>query len=385
MLSIFSLVAAALLPCCQAPRPNAQDLDSADFLWLQIAGRLSAIRNYEVAGTVHQKSRDLVRNGPFKRRTQSFKLTADAEGRSRAELITEGPSIRDPRKRQSLVQLVSWDGKRFRKVERLPDGKSNVPGGPGQVCEIDKLNKVPWLVRPEEILYLGDLSIPAMWREFLPSRVEVGGHEKVGGHDAIRFGGETPPNASGFSNRWVYWLAPQLGYLPILHERFLKSESHPEWKLDLRIEYADFVEAGGIWLPTKLTDTQYTSYDDGSNELAQEVVVTLEDWKLNQQLPANTFHIQFPDKTIVTDRVRGVSYLKGRIRDDPEIKDAVNKAASLTLPTEDLQARLDRALRSTPLVGEPWPFWAGAVTAVTGALGIAALIWRTLRARRIGR
>jgi len=341
---------------------------------MKLAERQAQIRNYQVSGSFHVRGR-LIRSGPFAEKVHSFKLTADSEGRNHAEIMTTARSVKNSAKSVVQSRLMTWDGKQCRELISPTDWKN-------QICDIRNMNMIPWPVKPEELLYFGEWSVSEMVN-YIPSKVDVRGHEKIRGHDTIHLVAETLPNSSGQSWRREYWLVPTLQYLPILSEQFRKPDSQAEGKLISRREYTDVAQVESVWLPLEVTETEYSFYDDGHYELAREVLARLENWRINLDLPPSAFAIPIPAKSLVNDRIRRIRYVQGAIG-NREIKEAVDQASKMALPSADLESRLDRALRSWPFGGDPWPFWLfGAGLIIAGALGIGVVSHRFLRMRRM--
>jgi hypothetical protein len=378
-------------------RPAAADGPVPDLEAIRrgLAARDAAFQNLRFRVTYHAKIRKGPRGGPLLDKVQVADIVLDtSQGpgpenvRARAELLT----TLDPDTLDLVPEGTTWGHQVSVVTPGSPEGGRTLGTGynsvtkePASVGYINEHSGVLWLAYPTEMLSLNYWS-PG---HHLTSPVKawaVDGTEVRAGHEALRLRwtseGRTPADGS---HRGTYWIAPALGYAVLGSVVEWRRNAQSPFLEVMRIECDDFTEVDGLWLPGSARMVEHTVFnEDGAQELKREILADFENWALNRDLPAETFQLEFPKGTTVTDYTRGgVTYVVGRI-DDAMIGRQVKKAQQLVAtappPPATQVERFERAVQEDPFAGRARWLWMGLGAAL--ALVVAALAAWLIAAHR---
>lgn len=356
--------------------------DDSDDLARVIDGlnaRTAAVQVLGVRATFHQKNRPF-RGGPFRSRMQVIDIIQDDRGNVRSDLLESQSGAGVPAEIASttIKRLVTYDAKGSRAIgPAIPKVGDKEP--PPMVGIIDKVQLLFWIDDPAELTCLFNYS---PLRTFLKeNKVKLAGVDRINGMAVVRIDWEAdrPLNAL----RGTFWLAPELGYAPVVQEVSRRPKASDSWRLKRRIEARDFVQVEGVWLPGKIAEVEHSYWDDGTYELRGEVAAEFEDWRINRPTPDGTFHVDFPPGTQVSDRKLGIFYTTGKIG-DPSIKDLVKQARQLgtdasSAEKKPISERFNEASRSDPLSRISWSSWITAICTgvlTTIVVGVTARRWK---------
>ncbi len=159
------------------------------------------------------------------------------------------------------------------------------------------------------------------------ARANVAGVETIDGREAVRIAWVSQKADA----RGICWLAPSLDFAVVRSDAFIdgpRDSSKPNTRWVWRKVSGDFTKVGDLWLPGKVT-TRLTEVEfDGKTTVVREQVVTLEDYRVNAELPKKAFQVDFPIQAI-----------------DEKTGDFTTTPPE---PSPGLIARLNRAVRESP-------------------------------------
>ena len=126
----------------------------------------------------------------------------------------------------------------------------------------------------------------------------MAGVETVDGREVVRvawFAYRNDGNGGG-GLRGLLWVAPSLGFAVVRSEASQdpSQAGMTHGRRAWRKTSSDFVEVGGLWLPRKVEARFAEANPDGTPSHApRELVATIEDYRVNPELPPDTFHPKF--------------------------------------------------------------------------------------------
>jgi multidrug resistance efflux pump len=143
--------------------------------------------------------------------------------------------------------------------------------------------------RPANVLDLAGAAVFLLGQG--PAQLDVAGVDIVEGREVVRVAWVY--NNGGTGLRGLLWVAPSLGYAVVRSEATQDpsqvglAHGRRTW----RKTAGDFTEVAGAWLPRKveIRSTQ-TNVADGSPHSGYELVASFEDYRVNPELPPDTFH-----------------------------------------------------------------------------------------------
>jgi len=355
-----------------------------------LAFRDAAIRNLAARITYDERSR-VSRAGPFRNRIQVIEAVWEGPWRGRADILEEPAYNLGTKAKARLIMTCDEHGSR-----RLAEGRRRspiekegaVPGAFGLVGRIMKESGLFWAITPSQLLAIGTSS-PSMCFE----TTQVGELREcvIGGRRAIRLDftadSQNPP---GSALKGTIWLAPEFGYAVLRSELERRPTPSSPWKPVSVVECGDYANVDAVWLPRWAKTVEHTYWDNGDYELKRELSATFADWKVNQELKAGTFSLQFPKGTVVVDHTRGgVTYVQGRI-DDAGVRRSAGKAkamvatAAMPAAPSGVAEGLDDAAGSSPF--RRTDSWGKLVVPLAGAgsVGLAVLVLLARRYRTRG-
>ncbi len=234
-----------------------------------------------------------------------------------------------------------------------------------------------WRLDPTLLLHIF-LSSPVHCLKGVPFRTD--GIEVVDGIEAVRLTWEVDETGNrGSAGRGTYWVAPSLGYAVIRRERDRRPKSSMPWKLIELTESKRFQQVGDFWFPKEVHYSFFSYFPDGGYELRKDTVASFEGWKTNQNLPKNTFHLNFPNGTDVADFTKSQvqRYVVGQINDAQIAKEV----ASLRSPALDNAGLADRLARAELEEGDsrsrssPRAWLAMTLASALGAIGVVCVLF----------
>jgi hypothetical protein len=224
--------------------------------------------------------------------------------------------------------------------------------------------------QPAELL---DLNSWSVLRYYSKVNLVFGGKTTVDGIEVVELNWDSqdlPPGQS--ARKGTLFVAPDFGYAVVRSERMLRPKPGFDWKPQIQVDNRDFVRRGPLWLPSKSHYSKHSYYDDGGYELDQEYTVDFSDCVVNQPHRPETFQIEFPSGTLVTDRIKGgPSYVNKKIS-DKSIGDQVTEVKKLQAARETSPQGEDGGASQTGPLGIGWWIVAGAGACL---LAISALLW----------
>lgn len=118
----------------------------------------------------------------------------------------------------------------------------------------------------------------------------------------------TPVQNASDSRRYRFWIDTERDVVVRRAIAIRYAEGQP-WQEYARIETHDYQEiAPGIWLPRKVKyESLEVTRELSPEKLSWSYEGTNRDWKVNSELPADTFELIFPEGTIVNDHRSPVS------------------------------------------------------------------------------
>lgn len=130
------------------------------------------------------------------------------------------------------------------------------------------------------------------------------------------------------------WLDPNRGFAVLQRDHYIPKDYSKLW---YRIRNLDFQDCGnGLWLPMKTEKTKclYKGYPEeqwGKTSLLSTFAVSK--IQINEDLPDELFDIQYPDGTLIIDRVAGITYRMGMERIDDMLDEVLNDFVKLQKET----------------------------------------------------
>lgn len=264
-----------------------------------------------------------VRGGPWRQRVQAIDAVCDSRQHVKADMLVS-PLMPNadmaPTDASTRLHIIVTRGAEDSRTFNLArDGKTSIG-------TIDKRAKLVWMVDPFQVLGLGSFN-PAQYLDN-PTRASIGGIAIINGEETV--GVKVYWEPEGYPGTAIglnFWFCPSKGYALVQREQMYRPGAKLPMLVVERIQCAGFVQQGPLWLPTT-AEAQYFHHDDKGYELDRELTATFSDWKVNISVPDKTFGIEFPEGTLVQDRIRNINYQKGAIN-DPSIKGYASRAKSL--------------------------------------------------------
>ncbi len=186
----------------------------------------------------------------------------------------------------------------------------------------------------------------------------------------------TPENHSGRKRKSIYCIDVSKNMAVTRVEWSLQTGPLGGWTPYFKAMVEDWVEVDGFWMPHRYRKEERGGSTSGGVRLVSDMIATISNWSVNQEIPTNRFKIAFEPGTMVKDTDRGSTYRVGAIT-DAKIAEAARSATVLRSRFEEARATLDE--RPGPDVGLD-PRWMAGLFIGLIFLGGGMAAW-TLRRR----
>ncbi|MGC8641275.1 MAG: hypothetical protein ACP5XB_15530 [Isosphaeraceae bacterium] len=322
-----------------------------------------------------------IKGAPSQDKVQVADATFDRSGNAYIDLVDSMPDDTAPgHVERRMTMTVNEKGGRYLR-----------PSKTGRLFgTIEEHKTYYWAVEPAQLCFLLRWSPDDYLKKV--GRVVVDGTELMDGVETVRIAWEfesTGPDAPGSGRKGLFWVQPSRGYAVVRSEEQARAAPNSPWQPFMFREWKSMSKVGDVWLPGKVTYREMANFTGRAPEIVHEATAIFDRWKVNQRLPKAVFELKFPDKTWVTDRVNGRTYVKGAITDRKIAgqvrlarQTAAGQAGDSAGSSADVEARFKEAILAHsggPSSGR-WPLWT-----LLGAFCICSLAFVGMWIRKASR
>ncbi len=340
-----------LLVCILAISAGTFEDPKADYTLDEIkAGllaRQAAFQNLQFQAEAHGQRR-IIRGAPLKEYVQQFKFLLDRSDRKRIEQLDKSGSH----------EIIVID-KEYRSitVEKEPaGGKYGITGTRRRELG------VPLPAQPAELLNLNTWSVPKFYEEVPLNMGSTGEAEGTRVVELIWESSHALPDGSLF--RGSILVAPSYGFAVVSNITSFRPKAGLDWKPGHETKSKGFVRYGPLWVPSQVHHVSHGYYDDGGYELMHEFTLDLTDWAVNRTLKPDTFQLDFPDGTLLSDKIKGGPAFVVKRVTDSSISAQIEKIKKLQSELSDTESN----------GGKPGPFTVSPALAAWALAAVGALL-----------